>query len=719
MELLAHSENATGATQSLADHLDGVADLARCFALPYGGGEAAYAAGLTHDLGKASLAFQEYVRGLVEAKRGPDHSSAGALVAQSINDVAAWVAAAHHSGLPGRKELRERLRTKSELRAALDSDEAARELVAKATAASATLPNLADPASMEFFIRMVFSALVDADALDTERHFSPTNAATRAVRTDLKSLRERFDASQSRMLEVADTPVNAIRGSIYTAVMGQSEHRPGFFTLTVPTGGGKTLTALGFALAHALRHGQRRIIVAIPYTSIIEQTCRVYRDVLGRDSVIEHHSAMPADRDDGSDSLSRQVLATDNWDAPLVVTTTVQLFESLFSNRPGRCRKLHNVAGAVVILDEVQTLPTELLAPIVAVLRELVANYGVSVVLCTATQPALQSLALDGGIPAATELAPDPPRLFAMMARVRYSLPFRSQQWSWEEVAQFMRSRTQVLCILNTKRDALALLDALDDPEALHLSTLLCGCHRAAVLRRVAERLTSGQPCRLVSTQVVEAGVDMDFPVVLRALGPLDRVVQAAGRCNREGRLPYGEMVVFDPSEGSRPPGSYRTGTDIARNMLLDNVADPADPDTFSAYYRLLFKSAETDSKDIRGSRIRLDFPTTAQRFRIIPDDSVPVIVTALPAWAVDDERDARDPIPLAEQALAGMVTRGMFRDLQPFLVSLRRSEYARVRDQGLVQECLPDALGVWRGAYDPVRGLGDGHADPERLVVI
>jgi CRISPR-associated endonuclease/helicase Cas3 len=387
---------------------------------------------------------------------------------------------------------------------------------------------------------------------------------------------------------------------------------------------------MAFALKHALVHGLDRVIVAIPYTSIIEQTADVYRNIFGETSVLEHHSAVITGHD-GCDPLSYQDvwsrLASENWDAPIVVTTTVQLFESLFAHRPSACRKLHNIARSVLVLDEVQTLPPQLLTPILDVLQDLVEHYSVSVVLCTATQPALQDGPYLKGLSNIREIVPDPPRYFAALRRVHYTLPAADERWDWERVAVEMRNTAQCLAIVNTKPDALQLLDALNDSTALHRSTLLCGAHRRDVLHEIRRRLDIGEPCRLIATQVVEAGVDLDFPLVLRAIGPLDRIVQAAGRCNREGRLASGRVVVFWPAEGKVPPGAYRTGTDTAISLLSRPQVDLHDPTLYRTYFELLYQAVETDVKGIQNLRQALDYPEVAQRFRLIEDDTAAVVV--------------------------------------------------------------------------------------------
>ncbi len=408
-------------------------------------------------------------------------------------------------------------------------------------------------------------------------------------------------------------------------------------------------------------------------------------------------------------------MAAENWDAPIVVTTTVQLFESLFANRPAACRKLHNLAQSIIILDEVQTLPTGLLSPILEVMQQLVDHYGVTVVLSTATQPSL----VDSGSPylkglrgEIREIVPDPARYFQALKRVSYDCP--REAWSWERVAQEMAAEPHCLTVVNTKMDALALLDVLNDPEALHLSTLLCMAHRRKVMEGIKVRLATGQPCRVVATQVVEAGVDLDFPVVLRAMGPLDRIVQAAGRCNREGRLSQGRVIIFQPTEGRIPPGDYRTGHDIARAMLNSPGVDLHSPGIYESYFRQLYQAVNTHKHGINELRQRLDFPEVAARFRLIDDDSVPLVVRYPKNGSKVDELLQRLQNP---GVLLGREARRLLRRLQPYLVNVRRGPLVRYQQAGLVSE-LPLGLWEWQGNYHPVKGLHDAALGPEPLVI-
>lgn len=726
---IAHSANPEGEPQGLVEHLRNVAALASCFAAPFGGSEIAYWAGLWHDLGKFHPAWQEFIAA-PEGRRGPDHSSAGAVYAAARLPPLSGLIGGHHGGLPDRQDLRERL----ERMAASDSsraaiDEAARHLerLEPADSRAVPLPSWltldrmtrggeaeADRHRWELFLRLLFSALVDADFLDTEEHFDATRPELRLGGPPIDELWRRFVRShQAHTVNAEPNLLNRLRAEIYGHCLAAAEAEPGLFRLTVPTGGGKTLSGMGFALRHALAHDLRRIVVAIPFTSIIEQTADTYLQVFG-DGVLEHHSAVAPLEHEATEAVRREDvwrrLASENWDAPIVVTTTVQLFESLFSNRPGACRKLHNLAGSVIILDEVQTLPFELLAPILDALRELTENYRVSVVFCTATQPAVTLPPYSEVFQAARPIVPEPERYFQALRRVTYEVP--SDPWPWARVADEMKTSPQSLVVVNTKKDAHALLEALDDPRALHLSTNLCGAHRRKVLSEVRERLRDDAPCRLVSTQVVEAGVDLDFPLVLRAIGPLDRIVQAAGRCNREGGLGRagGRVVVFDPSEGSSPPpGVYKSGIDTARRVLAQG-GDLHDPATYETYFRSLSQGVNLDRKEIQPERAGWNFATVAERFRLIDDDSLPVLVP----YPSRNEMDAR----LAATTSGGANPRALFRTLQPYLVTVRRRVATRYAAQGLLEEVLP-GLWHWLGDYEPVAGLVERtELTPEELVV-
>jgi CRISPR-associated endonuclease/helicase Cas3 len=587
----------------------------------------------------------------------------------------------------------------------------------------------------ELYFRFLFSCLVDADFLNTEAHFNAGKTALREHKATLATLWDTFQADQARLQATASGSLNAIRKQIYDDCLQAASLPPGIFRLTVPTGGGKTRSGLAFALKHAGKHGLDRVIVAIPYTSIIEQTADVYRRILGDDAVLEHHSAVtPAENPDNPSAGELHArLAAENWDAPLIVTTTVQLFESLLANKSSRCRKLHNIIGSVIILDEVQTLPPGLLAPILDVLQELVDHYRVSVVLCTATQPALSGLRDLAGLRDLQDIITEHERYFRALQRVAYEIP--AAPWSWDRFAAEMAAMPQCLAVLNTKKDAAALLDSLNDPDVLHLSTQLCGQHRRLVLKEVRRRLHAGEPCRLVSTQVVEAGVDLDFPCVIRAIGPLDRIAQAAGRCNREGKAPEpGRVIVVTPESGSAPPGAYTAGMQLAQSMLKDSNHDLHDPSLFAEYFRRLYAQVELDQAGIQKLRERLDFQAVNDRFRMIADDGALVIIPyvetpAGPSACMIQTRFTAGrespPCPPDHEACrlirslrqASRPTRGLMRRLQPYVVNVFANTIPDLTARQLTAE-LTTGIYLWLGDYDPVYGLRTEALDPERLVI-
>ncbi|MDP9383610.1 MAG: DEAD/DEAH box helicase family protein [Chloroflexota bacterium] len=485
----------------------------------------------------------------------------------------------------------------------------------------------------------------------------------------------------------------------------------GLFRLAVPTGGGKTLSGMAFALRHALHHGLERIIIAVPFISITEQTAGVYRQAFSDTAdgesaaaVLEHHSGVRGDTDEQGDFHPSQVwarLAAENWDAPVIVTTTVQLFESLYANRTSPSRKLHRLARCVIILDEAQALPSHLLSPALDALRQLCDHYGASVVISTATQPAFEEIPQFRELPA-TEIVPDPARHFRVLKRVDYE--WRTDpKLSWDEVAALMREQPQALAVLNTKRDALSLLDALDDSDALHLSTSLCGAHRRRVIKEVRRRITEGEPCRLVSTQVIEAGVDLDFPLVLRALGPLDSIIQAAGRCNREGKLERGRVIVFDPAEGGLPQGSFKVGAQATRTLLGRGEPDPDDPATCREYFRGLLQLLDLDARDIQKLRERFEYPEVSRKFKMIEEDTVGVVVTT---YGTEEERQ-KVRRQLEELRHNPASVRWALRRLQPYTVSVRSRLAGEYRQKGFVSPILDNLeVGEWHGEYERVRGL-------------
>lgn len=718
MPLYAHSPNSRGQWHELKAHLEGVAKRSREFGEKFGAGTIAERAGWLHDIGKASPDFQSYLQRCYndsdKKHTGPPHSIFGALeaVRQRLHFLS-LVISGHHGGLPSLSALKtEKIpRAQRDARISHLLDQFRALNVPSTPIALEGLPT--SKLGLELFVRMLFSVLVDADFLDTEAHLRQEIANERGARASLQECWLALEMAQKELSGKARDPLNLSRHEIYLACLKAAFEQQGFFRLTVPTGGGKTRSGMAFALKHALIHGLDRVIVAIPYTSIVDQNAAVYRGIFGENAVLEHHSGADwrsqDDPEDNPESALRQRLASENWDAPIVVTTTVQLFESLFSNRVSACRKLHNIAKSVIILDEAQTLPEGLLEPILDVLRELVARYRVTVVFSSATQPAFQFI--QKAVEDPREIVPEPERYFHSLRRVRYERP--STPWTWEDLSAQVKKYTSVMVVLNRKKDALSVLDSLGDPEAYHLSTLLYPAHRRRVLAEIRAKLARKEPCRLIATQVVEAGVDLDFPVVFRAVGPLDRIVQAGGRCNREGRLGEGRVIVFIPCEGGVPRGAYAAGLGNALSLLADPDADLNDPALYHTYFSRLYQTVNTDAKEIQERREVLDYPEVAARFRMVDTPTVPVLIRAS-SLAIE-----REIIELwLERFIHGWCSpRIALRNLQPFIVTLYQSDL----NQALRERfAVPLATGLyeWTGRYDERRGLIWDAADPADLVL-
>ena len=651
--------------QRLDEHLLGTSRLAEQFGEPIGIARAARLAGLLHDLGKYSREFQARLAG---ASERVDHSTAGAgIVSQLakcsddkiIAELIGYAVAGHHAGLPDKispsaGSLAERLKAFSEER--LDpvwKTEISPDGTGLMPPFRWHVQDRARAAfQLSFLGRIIFSCLVDADFKDTEAYYAQAEGRHvdrewPTLQSILPELSVAFER-HLRELPKADTPVNRLRAEILEHVRSLAAHKPGLFTLTVPTGGGKTLASLGFALDHAKAHGLRRIIYSIPFTSIIDQTAAIFRSVLGEEVVLEHHSAIDEEKlasgghGEGKDKLK---LAMEDWAAPVVVTTNVQLFESFFAARPSRCRKLHNVARSVIVLDEAQTLPRPLLVPVVWALRELAENYGCTIILCTATQPALDERRFPekhpAGLPlAGRELAPDPARLARELRRVRLT---HAGTMSGPALVEALAGEKQSLVVVNSRRHALSLyrraaeagLDGL-----IHLTTRQYAAHRREILERVRQRLKEGSPCRLIATSLVEAGVDLDFPKVWRAEAGLDQIAQAAGRCNREGCRPVADSIVtiFGAPDNPPPPEIKGLSGDMGRiaHKHEDLLSPEAIEDFFGeVYWRFgkegLDKARITDhfrmGRGDGGVETNFAYRTAAEKFRMIESGMVPVIV--------------------------------------------------------------------------------------------
>ena len=762
-DLIAHSAPEDGGdSQSLYDHAEHVAEMAADFAAPFDSEEIARWLGWWHDAGKAHPAVQDYLTAEDSSPPGPDHSSVGMLQALETFEPLALNIAGHHGGLPNQKSkepdtsnLKRRIEEKKTDQRILDALQRAQELIPPeaGSVGKSDLPGFLRNANLdperryrllEHWVRMLHSALVDADCLDTEQHFDPAKASLRPDDVDLADLWGRFSRDQKELMEkTQDTPLNRTRDQIYQWCLDAADKDPGIFSATVPTGGGKTRALMGFALKHALEHNQcsttdaefERIIVVLPYTTIIEQNAGEYRDIFekeGEDAVVlEHHSAVNVEEETGDESEAEQWrrLASENWNVPIVVTTTVQFFESLFARRNSRLRKLHNVANSVIILDEVQTLAPGLLRPTLEVLQELVDHYHTTLVLSTATQPAFaQREGFKNGLREVNQIIPEPEELYKDLRRVDYNDRL-DEKWSWTDVADEVREYDQVMVVLNTIADAENVLSDLSGTDdVVHLSSKMCKAHRDAVLgekddnseenrNSIRGRLRDGRPVRVVATQVVECGVDIDFPVVLRAAGPLDRIIQAAGRCNRENELEAGKVIVFDPAKGKCPPGGYKRGTEITERLLRESDINLHDPDAPLTYFRKLYKRSNLDEENIQEPRTHFKYEAVADRYRLIDEASVSYVVVYPPK--ADEIRERIERI-----RHRGYTTRDDWRWLQPYIVTLHVWKHEEAEEKGLAQPLLEDerdegSLFVWpKRFYDYEGDTGLQWPTPENLIV-
>lgn len=620
--------------QPLKDHLEGTAQRSGVFAEAFGMYDWGYGCGLLHDIGKYTTVFQERLKG---CKKKVDHSTAGAKLCWEkggMYSILSYCIAGHHAGLPdtggesdtgAQKTLLGRMKKKIE--------------DYQAFAGEIEVPDLSEPPfrpaadeNIDFFfsvlIRMLYSCLVDADYLDTEE-FMNGGVKDRQGGEDIEELCDKLNRHISKWLKNTETDtVNGRRSEILWNCLKMGEEEKGLFRLTVPTGGGKTIASLGFALAHGKKHYMARVIYVIPYTSIIEQTAQIFRDILGEENVLENHCNIDYE---GDEELKPMQLAAENWDKPVIVTTNVQFFESMFSNRSSKCRKLHNIANSVIIFDEAQMLPNAYLKPCIATIEQLVRYYRCTVVLCTATQPALKGILSENM--AGKELCPRMEEQFRFFRRVTMK---DLGKISEEELAKKLKANRQVLCIVNTKEKAQRIYrkicgEKIGREGVYHLSTAMYPVHRRRVLGEIRQRLEDHQTCVVISTSLVEAGVDLDFPVVYRQLAGVDSIIQAAGRCNREGKEAAADsfIYIFRFDERESVPGQ-RQQIQVAESMLQD-VQDFNQPETVEKYFEILYhlRGDSLDSKEILGMfrNMNFQFAKASANFRIIEENTKTVLI--------------------------------------------------------------------------------------------
>lgn len=693
--------------QSIEDHRDHVADLASNFAEAFGSGSLAYLAGWLHDKGKERDNFQNYIRkenGLPTNDKAigeHEHAFVGGLIAaqKPLHSLhLANIIMGHHRGLYDEDALKDAIKRRT----------VPKEIKIDPLPISPSSPHIQlRPEDLHHYVRMLFSCLVDADRLDTEAFMNPSQALLRGHGDSLPVLLERLEAKLSEFKSKDnDSEVNRVRNYVQQLCREKSDLPRGIFSMTVPTGGGKTLSSLLWALRHAIHNGQKRIIIAIPYTSIITQTAKTLKDILGVQNVLEHHSEF--DYDAMKDEKLKEIyqLAAENWDFPVIVTTNVQLFESMFSNKPSACRKLHNIVNSVVILDEVQTLPTSYLEPIVDAISAYHRSFGTSFLFTTASQPILSGL-IEGcnplanfqGFDAVTELIPASAKLHERLRRVR--LDIDNTPRNYEEIAHAISQHDRVLCIVNTRRDAKEIYKLLPkEGLTLHLSRMMCPDHVSETIHKITEALADDtcKVIRVVATQLVEAGVDIDFPVVYRQEAGLDSVLQAAGRCNREGKKELCVTHVFSLAKEHRlPPGDFSNANNA--RLALKRDSDWFAPETMTNYFRQRYSREETFDKkgitDYLSHPTDIMFETAAKEFRLIEDGSIPLIVV----W--------KNSLSLVEQLKQQGPSYTLMKQLSKYSVNVYQSDFKALCQSGAVKEVIEGIFVVDQKAqYDGQLGL-------------
>lgn len=728
--------------QPLSEHLQNVAERAKQLAAPFGLADEAHLAGLLHDLGKYGKRFQQRLDD--PAIRGINHWAHGAFAAWKSSRVGAFAIDGHHTGIPAARRDDDQLRclanTLKDFKSGAETNpktnitESLDTLFERLRQDGLTVPTVSQKEPFDFATalrtRMLFSCLVDADFLDTENHFDPDRAKSRSV----TSLAEEtaFEAVMKFLSGFSvDGQVNQSRQQLLTDCLAAAEMQPGLFSLTAPTGSGKTLATLAFALKHCCQHNAslpassydrfRRIIVVIPFTSIIEQTAKVFRalfkPVFGSDYVLEHHSAVAwGESDSGNQDaedaqIRRTRLAAENWSSSLVVTTSVQFFESLFAHRPSRCRKLHNIARSVVIFDEVQTLPKDLVPSLLSAVNCLTRDYGVTAVFCTATQPAFGTAAeaICGGWQP-REISSRPGAMAETLKRT--DITIRSPEdfpADWQELASEISQHNRVLCVVNTRDQAAKLFQLLPEEGRFHLSAAMCAAHRSDGLEVIRQRIRERKTCRLISTQLIEAGVDVDFPIAYRALGPLDSIIQTAGRCNREGCLPEpGPVTVFTPPSGDMPRGAYRTATQETKSFLDECPDAPLhQPETYQRYFARLYETLGpkwADDDPAYSASKKFNFPAAAKACQLIEDGTRSVLVP------YGHGRELIETIRRQQHLTADLARR-----CQRFTINLYESEFQKSRSTGVITPLLNDreeSLFFWSSSYDDQLGACNHEAE-------
>lgn len=674
---ISHIDN-SGAIQSNDEHQRGVAQRAENFAAEFGMGDCGRLMGLLHDKGKEQKEWQRYIQGKINT--GPNHAYIGAIIAQrqypQIAPLIAQPIAGHHRGLYDYCDYIEE--TKRDLPEDVTIDNAISYQFPK-------FPKM-EQYDLHHFVRMLFSCLVDADSLDTEAFMNPEQAKQRGSHTSMQELLVTLERHLEGLKSNApDTEVNHIRNYVQEQCVRDSQGEVGFYSLTVPTGGGKTLASVLWALHHAVRNNLHRIIIAIPYTSIIVQTAATLKRIFGEENVLEHHSNVNPEDIKDKELHERLQLATENWDYPIIVTTNVQLFESLFSNKRSVCRKLHNIAKSVIILDEVQTLPLGFYRPIVHTLDTLKRVFGSSILFTTASQPILSGR-IEGTNPMVSfdalqsvhEIIPQEAQLHDKLRRVE--LQFMDGAKSYDEIAEELAKHPKVLCIVNTRRDAKELFDRLPkEGICLHLSRMMCPAHVSATIEQIKEalKIQNDLPIRVIATQLIEAGVDIDFPVVFRQEAGLDSILQAAGRCNREGKYGICSTYVFSLGKEHQLPPGFITQTNNAR-IGMGKQHDWFSPEAMTSYFKQLHaRIGNFDEKHIQKLLYKpeCEFEEAAHQFHLIDDQAVSVIIN----W--------NESIDFYQQLITQGPSYLLMKKLAQYSVNIRERDFNKLQSIGAIDE--------------------------------
>ena len=686
--------------QFLEDHSTHVAELAGQFAAEFGCGDIAHVMGLLHDKGKEQTEWQKYIQGVTgytpkyaKIKSGPNHAYIGARIAQILYPqfapLIAQPIAGHHRGLYDYCEYIEE--TKKDIPKEV--------LIPESQSCAMSRQQNLKSYDLHHLVRMLFSCLVDADSLDTEEFMNPEQASLRGTHTTMTELLGKLEEYLSQLKEKSeDTEVNRIRNYVQKQCVKESQGKTGFYSLTVPTGGGKTLASVLWALNHAVKNHLHRIIIAIPYTSIIVQTAATLKSIFGEENVLEHHSNVNPDDIKDREQRERMQLATENWDYPIIVTTNVQLFESLFSNKRSDCRKLHNIVKSVLILDEIQTLPLNFYKPIVHTLDTLCRLFGTSILFTTASQPVLTGR-IEGTNPflgfdalnSVHEIIPADAMLHDKLRRVE--LDINETPKSYDEIAAELAKHQRVLCIVNTRRDAKELYERLPKEGIfLHLSRMMCPAHVAATIKHIKRALkeNSDSPIRVIATQLVEAGVDIDFPVVYRQEAGLDSILQAAGRCNREGEKGICTTYVFSLGKEHPLPPGFISQTNNAR-LNMAGQYDWFAPETMIAYFKQLHWRIDNFDKQQMQELLykpACEFEEAANRFHLIDDQTMPVLVN----W--------HDSINLYQRLLSEGPSYQLMKQMAQFSVNIRKHNFDKLKSIGAIEEPFENIYVITNPAF-------------------